>query len=287
MEYHVFKKNSTTIKYSNIDFDKFSNEFKSILKKIDKLLDNYNGNFSNTRFGKTTNIFNSLNEQITVDELYRYSEAIDLLDTLNILNKSNYSKEFSKKIKIIIGGTLLLKDEKKTGARDYFFELKMAAKFKKSNFLIDFNEESDIQIIYNKIKYLVECKRPQNEKNIVQKARDARKQLLKHRKYKGIIALDLSKVFYNEIATEHNLIFNTYDEIDIIKKLFDNNYHLFINNIKDYDILDEVFLIICLLRFSCIVLNPYEVVTVNHYFSINSQSNTKEIKDILNELKIS
>lgn len=211
-------------------------------------------------------------------------EAIDLLDTLNYLKEENTQKEFLFKMKKTISGCHLLNNENKTEARNYFFELKIATFFKKKDFKVNFTKNSDVQILFNDTKYNIECKRPQNEKKIIERVLHANKQLSENTsETKGIIALDLSKVFFNEITPEHNLIFKTDNDITTIRDLFDANYSLLVNNIK-FDILDNVAFIICHLRFPCIILEPYKIMTVNHFFTIKSENSTSEVRDLISSL---
>ena len=190
-----------------------------------------------------------------------------------------------KKYNNFVKESNLLNENNKTDARNYFFELKIATFFKKKNFKINFTKDSDIQIVFNDTKYNVQCKRPQNEKKIIERLLHAYKQLSENTNgIKGIIALDLSKVFFNEITPVHNLVFETNNDINTILKIFDEKYSLLVNNIK-FDILDNVAFIICHVRFPCIILNPYQITTVNHFFTIKSKNVTKEIKSLISSLQ--
>lgn len=271
----------TIINKSSNDSEEIKKLLEDLMEELKKISDD--DNLSNIRFAKSTELINTTNKELlTVDQLYRYSEARDLQDTLDFLKEENTQEGFLFKIKKTISGSHLLNDENKTEARDYFFELKIAALFKKKNFKINFTKDSDIQIIFNNAKYNIECKRPQNEKKIIERVLHAYKQLSENTNgIKGIIALDLSKVFFNEITPEHNLVFETNNDINTIINIFDENYSLLVNNIK-FDILDKVAFIICHLRFPCIILNPYEITIVNHFFTIKSKNATSEIKDLIN-----
>lgn len=281
---------SSTIKNQENNLNDIKNSLKSLEDKLKKIVNDDKIKFSNNRFGKIAKLINILdnNKLLTVEELYRYSEAMDLLDTLNYIDREDISDSFLDKLKKGINGSYLLRDEsKKTTARDYFFEIKIATKFKKSGFEISFEPSSDVQVTIDEISYPIECKRPQNEKKIVQKAEEAYKQLMEQEQ-KGIIALDLSKVFFNEITPEHDLIFRTYDDIKKIINIFDESYSPLINNVnknRKKDILDDVLFIICHFRFPCIILEPYNIVIINHFFTIGPKNSPIEIKRIINKLK--
>ena len=283
-------KASSTIKNQENKLNNIKNALESIENKLKKILNDDKIKFSNNRFGNIAKLINILdnNKPLTVEELYIYSESMDLLDTLNYIEKEDISDSFLDKLKKGINGNYLLLDEsKKTTARDYFFEVKIATKFKKSGCKISFEPSSDVQIAINGISYPIECKRPQNEKKIVQKVEEAYRQLMKQEQ-KGIIALDLSKVFFNEITPVHDLIFKTSDDIKKIIDIFDESYSPLINNVnknKKKDILDDVLFIICHFRCPCIILEPYNIVTINHFFTIASKNPPIEIKQIINKLK--
>lgn len=270
--------------------NKSIHNFEDIKKSLENLIDELkfffdNNNLSKIRFAKIIEVLDTKNKELlTVDELYRYSEARDLLETLNYLKEENTQEEFLSKMKKTISGCHLLNDENKTEARDYFFELKIATFFKKKKFKVNFTKDSDVQIVFSDIQYNVQCKRPQNEKKIIERVLNANEQLFKNTNgTKGIIALDLSKVFFNEITPVHNLIFETDNDINTIINLFDENYSLLVNNIN-FDILDNVAFIICHLRFPCIILNPYQITIVNHFFTIKSKNPTNEIKNLISSL---
>ncbi|MDN5069048.1 hypothetical protein [Aliarcobacter butzleri] len=277
------KVNPTIINKSNHNFEDIKKSLENLIEELKKFSDD--NNLSKIRFAKIIEVIDTKNKELlTVDELYRYSEARDLLDTLNYLKEENTQEEFLFKMKKTISGCNLLNEKNKTEARNYFFELKIATFFKKKNFKINFTKDSDIQIVFNDTKYNVQCKRPQNEKKIIERVLHANKQLSENTNgTKGIIALDLSKVFFNEITPEHNLVFETNNDINTIINLFDENYSLLVNNIK-FDILDNVAFIICHLRFPCIILNPYQITIVNHFFTIKSKNATNEIKNLISSL---
>lgn len=277
------KVNPTIINKSNHNFEDIKKSLENLIEELKKFSDD--NNLSKIRFAKIIEVIDTKNKELlTVDELYRYSEARDLLDALNYLKEENTQEEFLFKIKKTISGCNLLNEKNKTEARNYFFELKIATFFKKKNFKINFTKDSDIQIVFNDTKYNVQCKRPQNEKKIIERVLHANKQLLENTNgTKGIIALDLSKVFFNEITPVHNLVFETDNDINIIRNLFDENYSPLVNNIK-FDILDNVAFIICHLRFPCIILNPYQITIVNHFFIIKSKNVTNEIKNLISSL---
>ena len=282
---YINKVNPTIINNSNHNFEDIKKSLENLIEEL-KFFFNDN-NLSKSRFAKIIEVIDTImnNELLTIDELYRYSEAMDLKDTLNYFKEENTQEEFLVKMKKTISGSNLLNENNKKDARNYFFELKIATFFKKKEFKINFTKDSDIQIVFNDTKYNVQCKRPQNEKKIIERVLHAYKQLSENTNgIKGIIALDLSKVFFNEITPVHNLVFETNNDINTILKIFDENYSLLVNNIK-FDILDNVAFIICHVRFPCIILNPYQITTVNHFFTIKSKNVTKEIKSLISSLQ--
>ena len=280
---YINKENPTVFNNSNTNVEDIKKSLKNLIEELKKFSNDKN--LSKIRFANITEIIDITNNGLlNVDELYRFSEAMDLIDTLNYFKEENTQEEFLVKMKKTISGCNLLNEKNKTEARNYFFELKIATLFKKKNFKINFTKDSDIQIVFNDTKYNVQCKRPQNEKKIIERVLHAYKQLSENTNgIKGIIALDLSKVFFNEITPVHNLVFETNNDINTILKIFDENYSLLVNNIK-FDILDNVAFIICHLRFPCIILNPYQITTVNHFFTIKSKNATEDIKSLISSL---
>lgn len=93
--------------------------------------------------------------------------------------------------------------EKKSGskARDYLFELSVAAFFRRRNLPVLPATHKDAIVRVAGTTFLIECKRPQSKKGVLKSIKDATAQLMDHfGRYKsptdryGIIALDISLV---------------------------------------------------------------------------------------------
>ena len=71
--------------------------FRSLENLIEELKFFFNdNNLSKSRFAKIIEVIDTImnNELLTIDELYRYSEAMDLKDTLNYFKEENTQEEF-------------------------------------------------------------------------------------------------------------------------------------------------------------------------------------------------
>jgi hypothetical protein len=108
-----------------------------------------------------------------------------------------------EKIRVAVTGPVHPSDEKKGGskARDFLFELSVAAFFRKRNLPVLTCYGKDLIVRMPSCKLLVECKRPQSKKKVRRSIKDATDQLMKHFKNHdrgttphGLIVLDISVV---------------------------------------------------------------------------------------------
>lgn len=271
----------TTIK-SKDDNSNFSND----IKKIINYFNGKNIDFKNSRFRNIINIIDNISKnKPTKNELYLISETKDLSEIVNILSKYELQKQ--KKFKLLVKGLELDKKEKKTFSRDYIFELKIATRFLKSDFIINIESIADVNIEFNDLQYHIECKRVQSEQKIENKIKEAYNQLGKNNQNvsRGIIALDLSKVFFNtihEIEEENNINFENIN-IKEVRKLFDKHFSELIENISK-KILNNISFIICHVRFP-IIQHPYQITTINHYFTLKSKETSSETLQIIEKLR--
>lgn len=104
------------------------------------------------------------------------------------------SKEFIETLeKIVKGNNFRGKSEKDT-ARNFIFELLIASDFQENNFSIDLSSKTDIVVFEPNI--LIECKRIQSEKKLIQRINEGIKQIENRntREYNGIVFIDISEL---------------------------------------------------------------------------------------------
>lgn len=101
-----------------------------------------------------------------------------------------------------LGGSALTKDDtNKQNARDYLFNLRIAAYFARSGFQIAMDQVADVVAMKNGLTFFIECKRLKSEKKVHSRKREALQQLdkrlapVKHLPgYYGVAAFDVSLV---------------------------------------------------------------------------------------------
>ena len=125
----------------------------------------------------------------------------ELLDLCEIYNSFSSSSEIEKFfITKMIKGADFLEDDNKNSARDFFFEVKVASRFKRAGFKVEIDGEHDIIAEKNTIYLGIECKRPRSEKiiELVKYTYENQLNKLEDRSSQGIICLDISRVLYEE-----------------------------------------------------------------------------------------
>ncbi|AMH16039.1 hypothetical protein AL515_20190 [Citrobacter sp. FDAARGOS_156] len=174
----------------------------SDIEKVEKWLTEYGVNYNSTRFGKSSKVYKkwSSDGQIpSFQELWAITELLDFCELYNSFsNSSEIEKHFITKI---TKGADFLEDDNKNSARDFFFEAKVASRFKRAGFNVEINGEHDIISQNDIIRLGIECKRPRSEKKVIELVKYAfEKQLskLEDRSSQGIICLDISRVLYGE-----------------------------------------------------------------------------------------
>ena len=207
----------------------------------------------------------------TIEELWQIIELQDLYEIYTYLEDEK-SDTLANTFKKSLGGSRLLSEESKTTARDFFFELKTASRFKKSNMEIYFDEKPDILVKKNECTYHIECKRIQSLHSLSKNIKKALDQFNEAgvEKSKRIISVDFSKYFFNEYPIDVNKI-ATMDIINAVKKEFDQ----FINVVIDEEnkhIMDNISIFLAHIRFPAILL-PFNIISVNHFTLIRSSSN--------------
>jgi hypothetical protein len=110
---------------------------------------------------------------------------------------------FRQKVRLAAAGPAHPLDEKKSGskARDFLFELSLAAFFRRRILPVIAWTQKDLIVRAAGATFLIECKRPQSKKGVKSSIKDATSQLVDHfRRYKagvdryGMVALDISVV---------------------------------------------------------------------------------------------
>lgn len=163
-----------------------------------------------------------IHDFLYIYKVFRCKNALELEGLVITLNKA-------------VNGPIYLGDESpdSTKARNFLFEALVAARLNAPTHgsTVNFNAESDVEIVFNENKISIECKRITSKKQINKNIKIASKQLEKSLKksrdsdHKGIIALDVSKLI--------NSVDQVYVSIDddhllgLIEKLINKIIHHF------------------------------------------------------------
>ncbi|EMR9628601.1 hypothetical protein WKN16_004654 [Vibrio parahaemolyticus] len=214
------------------------------------------------------------------EELWNIAELLDLCEIYTNLSSDQITEPVFRDI---LAGSDYLKDEKKTRARDYFFECKVASRLKRAGFKLIDSKAHDVVTTKGGETYGAECKRAKSIKKLIENFDKAYGQLqpLESRKDNGMIFIDLSKMLYHEF-------------IDNVDKPF-LDPELFTKFRQEFDFLvkDELERVnlkklhnikICVVHFAFPgLIENYGLVKVSHFVSYyaKSDANTKEILNAL------
>lgn len=173
-----------------------------LLHLVPNWLERLNINYKNTRFGKSISLYKKwLNGECepNFDELWGISELMDLFELYNSFHETKELETLF--IKEITKGTDFLFDEKKSRARDLFFEAKVASRFKRAGYKIIPDKSHDLVVSKGECIFQIECKRPRNRKSLIDNLEYAYKRQLNKlpdRKAQGMIFIDLSRILYDK-----------------------------------------------------------------------------------------
>lgn len=125
--------------------------------------------------------------------LSSFSEIFLISRIVKQLQKHD-SKEFIETLKKIVKGNNFRGESEKDTARNFIFELLIASDFQENNFSIDLSTKTDIVVFEPNI--LIECKRIQSEKKLIQRINEGIKQIEDRntREYNGIVFIDISEL---------------------------------------------------------------------------------------------
>lgn len=125
--------------------------------------------------------------------LSSFSEIFLINRIVKQLQKQD-SKEFIETLKKIVKGSNFRGQSEKDTARNFIFELLIASDFQENNFSIDLSSKTDIVVFEPNI--LIECKRIQSEKKLIQRIDEGIKQIENRntREYNGIVFIDISEL---------------------------------------------------------------------------------------------
>jgi hypothetical protein len=194
----------------------------------------------NTRFNEYRKTFVTVHEHLIAGKLAELPGLVTLAHYRTAFIESSYLIEiaktldrlrgprFSEKVRKAVSGPVHPQDEKKSGskARDFLFELSVAAYFRRRGLPVTLWSERDLITRVPNCTILIECKRPQSEKKVARSIQDATKQLIEHfENYPrgfvryGFIALDISVVMNPE------RMFVLGDSYDAINQEADSLFH--------------------------------------------------------------
>lgn len=130
-------------------------------------------------------------------------EAHDLIDIHKTL-AGKFDSEIRQHINALATGPVYSTDENSAAssnaARNIAFELVLMAKLASAGIPLEFKIKTDVAAIFDRHSLLFECKRPQSIGSLGNRIKDAFHQLEKkyllpeHQRYRGIVALDISKL---------------------------------------------------------------------------------------------
>ena len=197
---------------SNFKRITYENQF-SALEKATVWLDQIGIKIENTRFSeilelnrlivehqKQETLNNLIDEYGNLKLWYALTEASSFIRIHEAFEEEKSHLHRRAKLKKMLGGPFLPWDEDQKEnnieSRNTLFELETAAEIKKAGGkIIDFD---DVDFIFKKTKFNVQCKRLHSEENIkynIEKAADQfNRKMRKKANLKGIIALSLDKV---------------------------------------------------------------------------------------------
>ncbi|HIF9430512.1 hypothetical protein ACPV3S_13320 [Photobacterium damselae] len=105
-----------------------------------------------------------------------YKECVEILIIKTVFCDEK-SEKFKSKLKEVIKGKDHLDSSSACGARDYLYELIVAAKFSKAGYSIDWEGLTDVVASKSGVKVFIECKRITSEKRFEENFNKAGKQL--------------------------------------------------------------------------------------------------------------
>ena len=222
----------------------FTNNYSlDVLQDLEKWITEMGLNYRNSRFGVAKRLMEKWHKTLEVpshEELWLLCELYDLIELYNHFSKE---KVDSQKIRNIISGCNLLSDESDTTARNYFFEYKVASRFKRSGFKIIDDPTHDVVVEINGKKLFIECKRFKNYKKMSERIKYAYEiQLakLEDRSQNGAIFLDFSRIVYQRFIgetpqpwTNMDLLSKWRDSFDLeIKERLEKRHLNILNGVK-------------------------------------------------------
>lgn len=132
-----------------------------------------------------------------------YKECVEILIIYTVFSDEK-SEKFKSKLEKIIKGKDHLEASSPCEARDYLFELIVAAKFSRAGYLIDWNGLTDVVACKDNTKLFIECKRITSERRFEENFNKAGKQLqremAKEKSNKsGLVFIDISNCIAKDI----------------------------------------------------------------------------------------
>ncbi|QEZ91876.1 hypothetical protein [Proteus sp. CD3] len=237
-------------------------------------------NFSNSRFGNAKKILNQINQQVIQPNLDNLWAMNELYELVQLCDSFSSSKEIEDAfIERITGGVNFLCNEKKSSARDLFFEAKAASRLKRGGCEIIKDKSHDIVFKKNAIIFGAECKRPSNDNKLINHIKYAyNRQLnkLSNRNEQGVIFIDLDRILYKKFSEQllHSDSSLPFSDSDLLAK-FRNDTDIKYKNLiqrKIPEIAHGVLMIIVHYSFPIIIQSEigFRCLMFNHYCLISS-----------------
>jgi len=131
------------------------------------------------------------------------------------------SKEFIETLEKIVKGNNFRGESEKDTARNFIFELLIASDFQEKNFSIDLSTKTDIVVFEPNI--LIECKRIQSEKKLIQRINEGIKQIENRNtgQFNGIVFIDISELI--DISKRITVQVPLENSIRLLTNLIDTN----------------------------------------------------------------
>lgn len=239
-------------------------------------------NFSNSRFGESRRILSQITQGKTKPNLDTLWSLTELADLIQLCESFSSSKEIEDAfIKKITGGANFLCDEKKSTARDLFFETKTASRLKRSGCEIIRDNSHDVVFKKENIIFGVECKRPSNNKkliSLIDYAYNRQLNKLPNKRQQGIIFIDLGRILYKKfsevIKSDCELPWSTPEVLEQFRNETDIKYKKLIQN-KVPEIAHGVLMMVFHYSFPVIFQQKHGVIIsmLSHYCLMSSSTN--------------
>lgn len=132
-----------------------------------------------------------------------FAESREIVEIYSALRHIAHTEYFRDRLKRMAGGPISMQDERpgasSNAARNFAFELAIAARMVASGIDLDTSIHADVAVDFDRRRFALQCKRPMNESKVETALRKAQAQLKRNYQESdpstiGLIVVDLTKV---------------------------------------------------------------------------------------------